>query len=235
MQLSKRIVCLANSRKLGGRCIAGLELIDNRVGSWLRPISDRPHEEVSSTELLFADGGSPGVMDVVDIPLLEARPRSFQQENWLLDPGRNANRVGTLGWDGLAVLADRPVRLWVNGHSTYHGIHDHIPLSVAQSLNSSLCLIYVDGLRLEVFAPSANFGNPAQRVYAQFSYGGSSYRLRVTDSVYEDRYLPFANSRHQLGECFLTISLGEPFNDFVYKLIAAVVEKHVVDPGAVTR
>ncbi|MGH7707024.1 MAG: dual OB domain-containing protein, partial [Vulcanimicrobiaceae bacterium] len=36
----KRIVCLANSRKLQGRCVAGRELQKNGPGAWIRPVSD---------------------------------------------------------------------------------------------------------------------------------------------------------------------------------------------------
>ena len=35
MPTVKRIVCLANSRKLTGRCVAGKELLEgNRLGGW---------------------------------------------------------------------------------------------------------------------------------------------------------------------------------------------------------
>ena len=84
----KRVVCLANSRKLSGRCIAGKEIADRRVADWIRPVSSRPSEEVSEHERQYEDGSDPRVLDVVDIPLLGHRPKSFQQENWLLDPER---------------------------------------------------------------------------------------------------------------------------------------------------
>ena len=37
---SIKIVCLANSRKISGRCIAG-KIMDS--GKWIRPVSSREH------------------------------------------------------------------------------------------------------------------------------------------------------------------------------------------------
>ena len=47
MPTVKRIVCLANSRKLHGRCVAGREWDGDRVGPWLRPVSARAGQAVS--------------------------------------------------------------------------------------------------------------------------------------------------------------------------------------------
>ena len=85
MSIVKHIVCLANSRKLHGRCIAGKELRDERSIGWLRPVSAREHEEVSEYECQYLDGSDPQVLDILQVPLLAARPKGYQQENWLLD------------------------------------------------------------------------------------------------------------------------------------------------------
>jgi len=46
-----QMVCLANSRKLNGRCIAGKELeAGNAVRSWIRPVSKRENQAVSEYE-----------------------------------------------------------------------------------------------------------------------------------------------------------------------------------------
>ena len=47
MSVVKRIVCLANSHKLTGRCVAGKELRDGRSVTWIQPVSARENEEVS--------------------------------------------------------------------------------------------------------------------------------------------------------------------------------------------
>ena len=46
MQGVKRIVCLANSRKMHGRCVAGREWRDGLAGQWIRPVSNREQQEV---------------------------------------------------------------------------------------------------------------------------------------------------------------------------------------------
>ena len=83
MQDVKRIVCLANSRKLHGRCLAGREWIDGHPGRWIRPVSAREHQEVSEYERQYEDGSDPRVLDIMDVPLLEPSPgpARYQSEN----------------------------------------------------------------------------------------------------------------------------------------------------------
>ena len=224
MGVTKRIVCLANSRKLNGRCVAGIELVDRRPVGWIRPISNREHQEVSEYERQYPDGSDPRVLDVIDVPLVGPAPGTYQRENWLLDPQPYWTKVATAGWDRLGPLTQPSGPLWVNGDRTFHGLNDKIAVAVADALDSSLTLIRIDGLRLRTFAPSKGFGNNKRRVQALFEFDGVKYRLRVTDPVYERRYLAHPDGEHQLDECFLTVSLGEPFKDACYKLVAAIME-----------
>ena len=69
------------------------------------------------------------------------------------------------------------------------------------------------------------FGNRKRRVQGRFRYHGAEYRLWITDPLYEREYLAKQDGSYEIGESFLTVSLGEPFKDACYKLIAAVVER----------
>ncbi len=225
MATDKRILCLANSRKLSGRCIAGIELTGNRRLGWIRPVSEREHEEVSEYERQYEDGSDPRVLDLMEVPLLAACPRGYQQENWRLDPEYYWQNLGRASWTDLQRVADPVAPLWIDGNHTYNGRNDKIPLDEAAALTSSLRLIRVDRVTLSVFSPGEAFGNPKRRVQGQFTYNGADYRLWVTDPGYEREYLLKPDGSYQVGESFLTVSLGEPHNDACYKLIAAVIER----------
>ena len=225
MPITKRIVCLANSRKLHGRCIAGIELSGRHHLGWIRPVSVREHEEVAEYERQYPDGSDPRVLDVIDVPLLEPRPRGYQQENWLLDPERYWEKIGRLSWSDLRRLAEPIAPLWFDGNSTYHGRNDRVSLAQAGTLKSSLRFVHVTELLLSVFAPGDAFGNSKRRVQGRFVHDETDYRLWVTDPEYEREYLLKPDGDYESDESYLTVSLGEPYNDACYKLIAAIMER----------
>ncbi len=222
---TKRIVLLANSRKLAGRCLAGREWSEKGgAGSWIRPVSNRDGQEVSEYERQYEDGSDPRVLDIVSVPVLEPRPTQWQTENWLIDPEFYWRKVGRYSWFQLSRLVDPVEPLWTDDHSTGNGLNDKIPLELTQAISSSLRLVRVEWLELAVFSPGEAFGNRKQRVQGRFSHAEQDYRLWVTDPEYERRYLAKLDGLYDVGECYLTVSLGEPFDGACYKLIAAVIE-----------
>ncbi|MDE2901057.1 MAG: hypothetical protein OXN15_08565 [Chloroflexota bacterium] len=220
----KRIVCLANSRKLGGRCIAGKEVLPNRtIGAWVRPVTDQGSGEVPTWECIYPDGREPAVLDIMEIPVLGHVPKEYQQENWALDPKHPWEKVRVAPFERAVALLDPPAPLWSTGHSTYNGRNDRIPLQDAVGLPDSLRLISVSDLTLHVSMPGESFGETRKRVQGRFRYLGVEYWLRVTDIMWENEYLSRSNGDYYVGNAYLTISLGEPFEEFVYKLIAAII------------
>ena len=218
MAITKEVLCLANSRKLGGSCIAGLELAAGAERPWIRPVSSRPHEEVSLVEQRYSDGRVPRVLDIIATPLIGPKPHGYQRENWLLDPTKHWEQHGRFSVDDLRFLADAGGSLWENGFSTYYGLNDQVPVAVANGVDHSLRFIHVQSCRLDVYA-SYN----KRRVQGVFRFDGKDYKLRVTDALIEKGYLAKEDGQYESGECYLTVSLGEPFEGNAYKLVAAVI------------
>lgn len=127
MNYTKRIVCLANSRKMSGRCIAGLEIEGDRIGGWIRPVSGRPSEEIALSDRRFENGSEPELLDILEIPMLEPRPHSCQIENHLIDDKIYWVKDGEFPRQQLLQLCEVPNPLWVNGSHSYNGINDRIP------------------------------------------------------------------------------------------------------------
>ena len=77
MSTVKRIVCLANARKEGERCLAGKELLpDGRSGAWIRPISDqRDNGALVEHERVYVDRTEPALLDIVNIPCEQCETR----------------------------------------------------------------------------------------------------------------------------------------------------------------
>jgi hypothetical protein len=224
------IVCLANSRKPpSGRCIAGKETAGGGYGKWVRPVSVRPTHEISEEERRFEDGTTPRLLDVIAIPIIAPTPTGHQTENVLIDAGYYWEKAGSLTWDELGAMLDRPATLWTNGNSTYHGSNDRVGATAAASLRGSLLLIRPDDLRIRVGAESQYAGPPRRRVRAVFHHNGHFYSLIVTDPVVEQTLLARPNADYAVPEAYLTISLSEPHSDGdCYKLVAAVMARQAL-------
>ncbi|WP_432144145.1 dual OB domain-containing protein [Streptomyces sp. bgisy084] len=223
MATVKTLVCLANSRKNAGRCVAGM--VDKGSGRWIRPVSSRPNREVSEYERQYADRSDPKVLDIIAVPLLGPQASSYQSENWLLDPHYYWEKTGRAEWDKLLTLEQHPKTLWINGNNSYRGTNNRVSIEQARTLPDSLKLIRVDCVTLQVHDPGAAFGDSRLVVDAHFRHAGCEYTLGLTDPEYEQTYLAKPEGKYKLGESFLTVSLGEPYKDYAYKLVAAVIEQ----------
>lgn len=222
MPTFRTIVCLANSRKLSGRCIAGKEFLQNQVGAWFRPVSARPSEEISEEERRFQNGIDPALLDIIQIPIVEARPKNYQSENHLIDHEYYWEKIGQIPLSQISNFADAPNILWDNDYSSYNGLHDRIPYTEACALPNSLYLIAATNIKIHVFAPGADFGNSKRRVQAKFNYNHVEYHLWVTDPRIERQYLAQTDGEYSIGNYYISISLGEPLDGYSYKLVAAM-------------
>ncbi|WP_157009827.1 dual OB domain-containing protein [Sphingobium sp. YBL2] len=220
----KTILCLANSRKTSGRCIAGREIANGNLGAWIRPVSARENAELSEEDRRFENGRDPRVLDIVRITLIEPKPHAFQIENHLIDADYYWTLQGRATWQQARAAVDGTGRpLWSNMSSSYSGVHDRVAEDQAVPADGSLRLIEVHDLQVNVVVEGAEFGNGKRKVRGRFTHGGVQHYLSITDPPVERQYLLGQNGAIQVGHALLCISLSEPFNGWAYKLIAAVI------------
>lgn len=219
------LVCLANSRKYQGRCVAGKALVGGNPGPWLRPVSDRPMGELSRGEGSYRFGGQPKLLDIIEMPLGEppARSLAYQTENRLLVPGARWKKTGSFPWGRLAPFLDTPRYLWQPGNSSMYGVNDRVALAEAERFTSSLLLIEPQELLVRKCIEGADFEAPRRRLRACFRYRGLPYLLAVTDPVAERVFADRADGDYPLPHAYLCVSLGEPHEGHCYKLAAGIL------------
>ena len=75
------IICLANSTKYGGRCIAGLKTDGS---GWLRPVSPRADGTLYPEHYMLDGNKEPELFDILEIECTGHRQECHQPENWII-------------------------------------------------------------------------------------------------------------------------------------------------------
>jgi hypothetical protein len=218
--LRKTIVCLANSYKHGGRCIAGIDIDD---GAWIRLRGKADDGALCACEYALDDGTEPRLLDMIEVELYYALRSRSHPEDWQIAP-TPWHLVGRA--DATAQWAEMTAR-----KTKATGIlRDHRDRAAAWELNykplkSSLCLV----------CPSEIYWwireDKGKRKYrALFHYNYVTYDFALTDPRWLDRlkalpdgiypHVDFADAN---TETWFTISLSEPYFGFHYKLVAGVI------------
>ncbi len=208
--ISKKIVCLATSQKIGGRCVAGKEITAGGFGGWIRPVSSRPSAEVSLEERHYQDGTEPALLDTILIPVIGKSAAGHQSENITIDARYYWQRTGKLAFGDLSNLLDTPKTLWQNGNSTYNGENDRVTIAEASSLRGSLYLIQPTNISLRVFQPGIAFGDLKRTVRASFTYNAESYDFSVTDLDVRQRFLLVKTELMKLKGPSIFVSVSHP-------------------------
>ena len=169
------IICLANSRKHGGRCVAGLQT--DGLG-WLRPVGMLAGGTIYPPHYTLNDGTEAGLLDVIQVGVGAHRPAPHQPENWVIDGTTWALLARPLPDNLTHVLANAIV----SSPELLRGFSDRVPYASFEQQNAtaSLALIAPDSIHLY---RQLNFsGRPQAR--GVFSLGGvgptSPYDLVVT-------------------------------------------------------
>ena len=220
----KRLVCLANSYKTGGLCIAGREITTGGYGAWIRPVSSRPHEELTYFEYRYSDGSSPRLLDIVEVNLLRPQPDGHQSENHLIDPTQGWVKRGELPFEELRTLLDDPSSLWTNSDRTASGVLNCVSCEEAACFAASLYLVGVP--QFAVWVCPGQRGN--RSFYGTFQLHGHQYKLSVTDPRIRERFESYGLGKYglpELRDAVLCVSLTKPYegDGRCHKLIASVL------------
>lgn len=211
-----RFVCLANSFKEGGRCLAGIELdannnprIINGYPKWIRPICNTPHGEVPNEIAVPYQ-----ILDIIEISNTEPKPELYQSENMLFDVD-TISKIGTFNLNELPNICE-------NKKYIFKTRYPSLSEEVIQELDYSLMLVKPDKWEVveKVYEDRAN---PQQRMV--FSYNGFTYDFSITDPVFLRRFQTNPNFLNNITEVILSLSVGVKFpaTNRYYKLVAGVI------------
>jgi hypothetical protein len=228
IQNMRRIVCLANSRKPDGRCVAGKLYAQGKFGAWLRPIGIREGEELSEQERHTSKGVEPALLDILEFTISNHKPSAHQPENFLINPQHKFKQVGRISAEELLKVVDKPTNLWIMGYqSKTFGKNDLVPPTRILEVSNSLYLINPHSFTIQVVQ-----GTYSLQVRGRFIYLGAEYNLRITDPIVEEKFIPKGVGEYKIEDVLLTISLAEklftvasnPSSSGYYKLIAGVID-----------
>jgi len=215
----KVIICLAASKKPGGRCIAGKDVSDKK--SWVRPIGDGEEDGIDNQQSRYSDGKLAQVLDIIEIPILKSCPKQHQKENFLVDR-KEWKKQGSFKRQDLKSLLDNPPSLWHDSDSSYYGTNDRIHASQAGTISTSLYLIEAQ-CKIIVKTEGKEFNDPKKKIRCSFKYKNTDFVLPVTDPMVEQEYKMKPEKEYDLGQKYICVSLGLEYEKYLYLFVATII------------
>ena len=207
-------VCLANSKKESGRCIAGIELQNNNKPllvngkpKWLRPVYKTEHGEVPTNLVSHIK-----LLDIVEIEITDEVPNGFQFENVHFDT-KSISIIGKFPIDDINRLCNNPLD-YIFGNKG-----KAVSESEINFVNHSLILIKVN--EYEVFEKTYP-DNLVKQIRVKFSYNIHQYDFPITDLTFCSEFRS-NNNIFTKTPIYLTLSLAANHNGWHSKLVAGIV------------
>lgn len=211
-----RFVCLANSFKEGGRCVAGIELdgnnnpkMENAHPKWIRPVCNTVHGEIDTNLVAYLR-----ILDIIEISITGfPEEKNYQSENVLFSEN-SLKVVGRYDVENLSQICNSRNLIFGNGGKS-------VSEESIDTLFHSLMLIKINQFEVAEKIYQDNKSKPQCRLV--FTYNNNSYDFPITDPAFLHRY----KSKHDLlkssKEIVLCVSLGIAWNDWYYKLVAGII------------
>ncbi|MBD0365627.1 MAG: hypothetical protein M3342_08680 [Bacteroidota bacterium] len=209
-----RFVCLANSFKEGGRCLAGIELdqqnkpvMMNGRPKWIRPICNTPHCEVPTHLVAHLR-----MLDIIEIEVTGNPNTDYQCENALFRES-SIRRIGKFEKENLKALCENPFTIFNNRGNA-------VSRDAIKSLNHSLLLIHTDHFAI---AERTYEDTKKKQTRLVFTHRGNQYNFPITDPVFLRFYQADPEFMEGINQLFLCLSLGVAWQDWYYKLVAGII------------
>ena len=227
-------ICLANSRKHGGRCVAGIR---TDGGGWIRPVSRGSSGTLSRGHYTLDNRSEAGLLDVIEVEVSAPRAEPHQPENWVL--GREHWGfidwiLGTPQWrliERIEVAKALPSleQFTSHGPDLLCGQEGRVSYTDLNNSPAPASLALIEPSNVSFIVAESSKGRIQTR--AGFQFGGKHYALPLTDPKWErilsnstlGIHRPESAGVTPQQRLFFTISLGEPFNGECFKLVAAVI------------
>ena len=230
-------ICLANSYKYKGRCIAGIEIrltadeksfrvvTDAGEPRWIRPVQRGAEHEKIAEET----ARNIRILDVIELDTIESCGDGCQSENVYFNRMRIVKSLPFSPKVLQALLSTRD--------SVLHSCERYLSHDEYQSNRGSLMLIEPEDPEIIREEKITEDGKRESKYKARFLYKGAEYLLPITDPRYLERmegYSPVPLiGKFPTGTFFFTISMAaEPWNDKHYKLLAGIIDTRTVNADA---
>ena len=205
-------LCLANSKMMHGRCVAGINLSS---GSWIRLISSLPTHSYSLEETRLDSGDQIRPLDIAKLEIGPPNGSISQPENVLADGGswRYLRSLDISHGPERAILR-RAMRAGGSFMNTPRLGSPSIPVQDSR-FDSSLSLILVSQPTFKQTRPGS--------IRCYFSYENGVFDLSFTDDLFEFPFEQRTWSVTSRSDWLFMVSLGQPFKGFHWKILAGAI------------
>jgi len=217
--MDKYFICLANSYKRGGRCIAGVEVVFNGDGKWKpvcnddgRPRWIRPIAKTTYGEIPNYVAEDIQMLSVVKLSNVVQCPEEAHTENV------HYSRMETCDYD----ISQEPsiLNLFVDTkhQSIFHNRGRAVSAEMLMGINYSLMLIHP-----EKASAYLDENREKSKNRMKFTYYGVEYDFPITDPVFLDEFKREPKRYADIPDVYLALSLGLEFEGWHHKLVAGVI------------
>lgn len=210
-----KLLCLANSYKEGGRCIAGIVLDEQNKPQleagkpiWIRPICKTGHGQIP---LELCEKITP--LDIIEIQDTHRIGEGYQSENTTFDE----KEISVIGRGTKALIEglanDYSSLIFINHGKAIHS--DSI-----DDLNHSLMLVRLTDFKIK---ETKNPGRVNPQIRLEFTHKNNLYDFPITDPVFLDSYSMDKTLLDNTDSIDVVLSIAVLHNGWHSKLVATIL------------